>query len=122
MINKVNIKKSALGLENQSKIEKSDIMNVAIIIACLASLFLLSANKPKYGAITEIRIPDSDIYKYPREELTCDQNNKNCKRKINSQYSGQCFVVKDQCGKNSNGFDTWVTETVGDLENFTGNK
>ena len=24
--------------------------------------------------------------------------------------------------KNSNGFDTWVTETVGDLENFTGNK
>ena len=53
----------------------------------------------------EIRIPDSDIYKYPREELTCDQNNQNCKRKINSQYSGQCFVVKDQCGKNSNGFD-----------------
>ena len=24
--------------------------------------------------------------------------------------------------KNSNGFDSWVTETVGDLENFTGNK
>jgi hypothetical protein len=24
--------------------------------------------------------------------------------------------------KNSNVFDTWVTETVGDLENFTGNK
>jgi len=24
--------------------------------------------------------------------------------------------------KNSNGFDTWVTETVGDLENFTGSK
>jgi hypothetical protein len=24
--------------------------------------------------------------------------------------------------KNSNDFDTWVTETVGDLENFTGNK
>lgn len=24
--------------------------------------------------------------------------------------------------KNSNGFDTWVTETVGDLENFTGRK
>jgi len=24
--------------------------------------------------------------------------------------------------KNSNTFDTWVTETVGDLENFTGNK
>ena len=24
--------------------------------------------------------------------------------------------------KNSNEFDTWVTETVGDLENFTGNK
>jgi hypothetical protein len=24
--------------------------------------------------------------------------------------------------KNSNNFDTWVTETVGDLENFTGNK
>ena len=24
--------------------------------------------------------------------------------------------------KNSNIFDTWVTETVGDLENFTGNK
>lgn len=24
--------------------------------------------------------------------------------------------------KNANDFDTWVTETVGDLENFTGNK
>jgi len=24
--------------------------------------------------------------------------------------------------KNSNVFDSWVTETVGDLENFTGNK
>ena len=24
--------------------------------------------------------------------------------------------------KNSNGFDTWVTDTIGDLENFTGNK
>jgi len=24
--------------------------------------------------------------------------------------------------KNSNGFDTWVTETAGDLENFTGRK
>ena len=24
--------------------------------------------------------------------------------------------------KNSSNFDTWVTETVGDLENFTGNK
>ena len=24
--------------------------------------------------------------------------------------------------KNSNGFDTWVTETAGDLENFTGSK
>jgi len=24
--------------------------------------------------------------------------------------------------KNSNNFDTWVTETVGDLENFTGRK
>jgi hypothetical protein len=24
--------------------------------------------------------------------------------------------------KNSSTFDTWVTETVGDLENFTGNK
>ena len=24
--------------------------------------------------------------------------------------------------KNSNGFDTWVTESVGDLENFTGRK
>ena len=24
--------------------------------------------------------------------------------------------------KNASGFDTWVTETVGDLENFTGNK
>jgi hypothetical protein len=24
--------------------------------------------------------------------------------------------------KNATGFDTWVTETVGDLENFTGNK
>ena len=24
--------------------------------------------------------------------------------------------------KNSTTFDTWVTETVGDLENFTGNK
>jgi hypothetical protein len=24
--------------------------------------------------------------------------------------------------KNSTGFDTWVTETVGDLENFTGSK
>ena len=24
--------------------------------------------------------------------------------------------------KNANMFDTWVTETVGDLENFTGNK
>ena len=24
--------------------------------------------------------------------------------------------------KNSSDFDTWVTETVGDLENFTGNK
>jgi hypothetical protein len=24
--------------------------------------------------------------------------------------------------KNSNGFDTWVTESVGDLENFTGSK
>lgn len=24
--------------------------------------------------------------------------------------------------KNSSGFDTWVTETVGDLENFTGRK
>jgi hypothetical protein len=24
--------------------------------------------------------------------------------------------------KNSNGFDAWVTETVGDLENFTGRK
>ena len=24
--------------------------------------------------------------------------------------------------KNSNDFDTWVTETVGDLENFTGRK
>ena len=24
--------------------------------------------------------------------------------------------------KNSNGFDSWVTETVGDLENFTGHK
>lgn len=24
--------------------------------------------------------------------------------------------------KNSNGFDTWVTETAGDLENFTGGK
>ena len=24
--------------------------------------------------------------------------------------------------KNSNVFDTWVTESVGDLENFTGNK
>jgi len=24
--------------------------------------------------------------------------------------------------KNANNFDTWVTETVGDLENFTSNK
>jgi len=24
--------------------------------------------------------------------------------------------------KNAASFDTWVTETVGDLENFTGNK
>ena len=24
--------------------------------------------------------------------------------------------------KNSNDFDTWVTDVVGDLENFTGNK
>jgi len=24
--------------------------------------------------------------------------------------------------KNASDFDTWVTETVGDLENFTGNK
>ena len=24
--------------------------------------------------------------------------------------------------RNSSDFDTWVTETVGDLENFTGNK
>ena len=68
MINKVNIKKSALGLENQSKIEKSAIMNVDMIITCLANLFLLSANKPKYGAITEMSIPDSAIV-HPHNEV-----------------------------------------------------
>ena len=68
MINKVNIRKSALGLENQSKIEKSAIMNVDMVITCLANLFLLSANKPKYGAIIEIRIPDSAIV-HPHNEV-----------------------------------------------------
>ena len=68
MINKVNIKKSDWGLANQSKIEKSDIMNVAMIITFLANLFLLSANKPKYGEITEIRIPDNAIV-HPHNEV-----------------------------------------------------
>ena len=43
-------------------------MNVAMIITCLANLFLLSANKPKYGAITEISIPDSAIV-HPHNEV-----------------------------------------------------
>ena len=52
----------------------------------------------------EIHVLKEDEWKYPPQELTCDAE-KNCYRDINSDFGGQCFVVKDQCGLDGTTFD-----------------
>ena len=57
----------------------------------------------KFSYLEELLLVDVSAYD-PNDELPYTQEN------------------AELLMKNSNVFDTWVTETVGDLENFTGNK
>lgn len=56
-------------------------------------------------------------YKYLEEFLLVDISNLDPEGELEyTQDNAETMM------KNSNGFDTWVTETAGDLENFTGSK
>ena len=57
----------------------------------------------KFSYLEELLLVDVSAYD-PKDELPYTQEN------------------AELLMKNSNVFDTWVTETVGDLENFTGSK
>ena len=57
----------------------------------------------KFSYLEELLLVDVSAYD-PEDELPYTQEN------------------AELLMKNASGFDTWVTETVGDLENFTGNK
>ena len=57
----------------------------------------------KFSYLEELLLVDVSAYD-PNDELPYTQEN------------------AELLMKNSNVFDTWVTETVGDLENFTGSK
>lgn len=56
-------------------------------------------------------------YKYLEELLLVDISNLNAEDElVFTQENAELLM------KNSNDFDSWITETVGDLENFTGRK
>ena len=56
-------------------------------------------------------------YRYLEELLLVDISNLDAEDELPYTQDNAELLMK-----NSNTFDTWVTEAVGDLENFTGNK
>ena len=56
-------------------------------------------------------------YKYLEQLLLIDTSNVDLEDELRFNHENAELLMK-----NSNDFDTWVTESVGDLENFTKNK